>query len=167
MVDKKRMKRHIALIGVEKKQKQIAKQLADLLEMMVFDCEEYICFNNAMSVQQLIKKANVTYFKKQVSKAIRELDDLQNMVFVSCDQHLLSVADLQKLNEYCYVIYLFDSANIKNKGEISNVADEKFLQLCISAHKRYRSRCDFSVDMHNFDENQTAEKICEWLQTLV
>ena len=34
MVDKKRMKRHIALIGVEKKQKQIAKQLADLLEMM-------------------------------------------------------------------------------------------------------------------------------------
>ena len=167
MVDKKRMKRHIALIGVEKKQKQIAKQLADLLEMMVFDCEEYICFNNAMPVQQLIKKANVTYFKKQVSKAIRELDDLQNMVFVSCDQHLLSVSDLQKLNEYCYVIYLFDSANIKNKGEISNVADEKFLQLCISAHKRYRSRCDFALDMGGLSDGLAVNKICEWLQTLV
>ena len=149
MVDKKRMKRHIALIGVEKKQKQIAKQLADLLEMMVFDCEEYICFNNAMSVQQLIKKANVTYFKKQVSKAIRELNDLQ------------------KLNEYCYVIYLFDSANIKNKGEISNVADEKFLQLCISAHKRYRSRCDFALDVGGLSDGLAVNKICEWLQTLV
>ena len=167
MVDKKRMKRHIALIGVEKKQKQIAKQIADLLEMMVFDCEEYICFNNAMSVQQLIKKANVTYFKKQVSKAIRELDDLQNMVFVSCDEHLLSVSDLQKLNEYCYVIYLFDGANLLNDGNTFDIKDEKFLQLCVSADKRYRPRCDFSVDMHNFDENQTAEKICEWLQTLV
>ncbi len=167
MVDKKRMKRHIALTGVEKKQKQVAKQLADMLEMMVFDCEGYICFNNAMSVQQLIKKANVTYFKKQVSKSIRELDDLQNMVFVSCDQHLLSVGDLQKLNEYCYVIYLFDSANVAKKGEISNVADEKFLQLCVSAHKRYRSRCDFALDTSGLDENQTANKICEWLQTLV
>ena len=161
------MKRHIALIGVEKKQKQIAKQIADILEMMVFDCEEYICFNNAMSVQQLIKKANVTYFKKQVSKSIRELDDLQNMVFVSCNQHLLSVSDLQKLNDYCYVIYLFDGANIKNKGEISNVADEKFLQLCINANKRYRSRCDFALDISGLNESQVVNKICEWLQTLV
>ena len=161
------MKRHIALIGVEKKQKQTAKQLADLLEMMVFDCEEYICFKNAMSVQQLIKKANVTYFKKQVSKSIRELDDLQNMIFVSCNQHLLGVSDLQKLKEYCYVIYLFDGANLSNDGNTFDIKDENFLQLCISANKRYRSRCDFSVDMHNFDENQTAEKICEWLQTLV
>lgn len=161
------MKRHIALIGVDEKQKQIAKQIADILEMMVFDCEEYICFNNAMSVQQLIKKANVTYFKKQVSKSISELDDLQNMVFVSCNQHLLSVSDLQKLNEYCYVIYLFDSEKIKNKGEISNVADEKFLQLCISADKRYRSRCDFALDISGLDESQVANKICEWLQTLV
>lgn len=167
MVDKKRMKRHIALIGVEKKQKQIAKQIADMLEMMVFDCEEYICFNNAMSVQQLIKKANVTYFKKQVSKSIRELDDLQNMVFVSCNQHLLSVSDLQKLNDYCYVIYLFDSANLANKGEISSVADEKFLQLCINANKRYRSRCDFALDISGLNESQVANKICEWLQTLV
>ncbi len=167
MVDKKRMKRHIALTGVDKKQKQVAKQLADMLEMMVFDCEGYICFNNAMSVQQLIKKANVTYFKKQVSKSIRELDDLQNMVFVSCDQHLLSVSDLQNLNEYCYVIYLFDSANLSNKGEISNEAGEKFLQLCISANKRYRSRCDFALDISGLDENQISNKICEWLQTLV
>ena len=44
MVDKKRMKRHIALTGVDKKQKQVAKQLADMLEMMVFDCEEIRLF---------------------------------------------------------------------------------------------------------------------------
>ena len=167
MVDKKRMKRHIALTGVDKKQKQVAKQLADMLEMMVFDCEGYICFNNAMSVQQLIKKANVTYFKKQVSKSIRELDDLQNMVFVSCDEHLLSVADLQKLNEYCYVIYLFDSENAFQYDKNSCVPSLEFFRLCARAHARYRSRCDFALDINGLNESQVANKICEWLQTLV
>ena len=161
------MKKHIALIGVEQKQKCVASKLANLLEMMVIDCEQYVCFNHSMMVDQIIKKANVTYFKKQVSKSIRELDDLQNMVFVSCNEHLLSVSDLQNLGEYCYVIYLFDGASLLNDGNTFDIKDEKFMQLCISADKRYRSRCDFSVDMHNFDENQTAEKICRWLQTLV
>ena len=89
------------------------------------------------------------------------------MVFVSCNQHLLSVSDLQKLNDYCYVIYLFDSANLANEGKISNVADEKFLQLCINANKRYCSRCDFALDISGLNESQVANKICEWLQTLV
>jgi len=161
------MKRHIALIGVEQKQKDVASQLANLLEMMVFDCEKYLCFNHSMTVDQIIKKANVTYFKKQVSKSIRELDDLQNMVFVSCCKHLLSVSDLQNLSEYCYVIYLFDSEHVAYDVTKSCVPCLASARLCIYAHKRYRSRCDFSVDMHNFDENQTAEKICSWLQTLV
>ena len=161
------MKKHIALIGVEQKQKCVASKLANLLEMMVFDCEQYVCFNHSMMVDQIIKKANVTYFKKQVSKSIRELEDLQNMVFVSCDEHLLSVSDLQNLGEYCYVIYLFDGERVAFDVTKSCEPSQKFSRLCIGAHKRYRSRCDFSVDMHYFDENQTAEEICRWLQTLV
>ena len=37
------MKRHIAIVGVVGEiKKQIAKSLAHLLDMMVFDCQEYI-----------------------------------------------------------------------------------------------------------------------------
>ena len=161
------MKKHIAFIGVKKQQKQIAGVLAQQLGMMVFDCEDYICFNNSMTIKQIVKKANVTYFKKQVSKSIRELEDLQNMVFVSCNEYLLSLNDLQNLGQYCYVVYLFDSADLSKDGKNLPVTDENFLQLCISANKRYRSRCDFALDMHNLDENQTVNKICEFLQTLV
>ena len=62
------MKKHIAIIGIEQNKKQIAKTLADELGMMLFDCHDCICFNNNMSVEQLIKKSIVTYFQKQVSK---------------------------------------------------------------------------------------------------
>lgn len=161
------MKRHIALISTEKNHAHIAQLLANSLEMMLFDCEQYICFNNSMTISQIIEKANVTYFKKQVSKAIAELDDLQNMVFVSCNQHLLSVSDLQKLNDYCYVIYLFDSENAFQYDKNSCVPSLEFFRLCARAHTRYRSRCDFALDMHNLDEKETTNKICEFLQSLV
>lgn len=160
------MKKHIALIGVEQNKKQIAKKLADTLGMMLFDCHDYICFNNNMSVEQLIKKSNVTYFKKQVSKAICELDDLENMVFCSYDHKLLSVDDLQTLSTYAYVIYLFDKNSLQNDGENCVLQDEKFLQLCVRVDKRYGNRCDFALDIANKSDDDVVEQICEYLKTL-
>lgn len=162
------MKRHIAIVGVVGEiKKQIAKSLADLLEMMVFDCQEYISFGNAMTVQQLIKKTNVTYFKKQVSKSIRELDDLQNMVFVSSDVSLLSVDDLQKLGANCYVVHLFDSTYLSNDGQNQTATDENFARKSINTHKRYRNRCDFSLDINGLGADQAVQKICLFLQNQI
>ena len=159
------MKKHIALIGVEQNKKQIAKILADELDMMLFDCHDYICFNNNMTVEQLIKKSNVTYLKKQVSKAICELEDLENMVFCSYDHKLLSVDDLDKLNEYCYVIYLFDNA-MQNKAVNSLVADENKAKQYVQCYKRYVNRCDFAIDINSLSVDEIIAKICEYLKTI-
>ena len=162
------MKRHIAIVGVVGEiKKQIAKSLADLLDMMVFDCQEYISFGNAMTVQQLIKKTNVTYFKKQVSKSVRELDDLQNMVFVSSDVSLLSVDDLQKLGANCYVVHLFDGTCLSNDGQNQATTDENFARKSLNAYKRYRNRCDFSLDINGLAVDQAVQKICLFLQNQI
>ena len=155
------MKQHIAIIGIEQNKKQIAKKLADSLDMMLFDCNDYICFNNNMSVEQLIKKSNVTYFKKQVSKAICELEDLQNMVFCSCDNKLLSVEDLNRLGQYAYVIYVYN-------GKAVNLAeqDDTFARLCVQSQKRYRSRCDFALDINGLSVDDAVFKICDYLKTI-
>ena len=159
------MKKHIALIGVEQNKKQIAQTLANGLGMMLFDCHDYICFNNNMSVEQLIKKSNVTYFKKQVSKAICELEDLENMVFCSYDHKLLSVDDLDRLNKYCYVIYLFDNAT-KNKAVNSLVVDENKVKQYIQCYKRYVNRCDFAIDINGLKSDEVVAKICDYLKTI-
>ncbi len=153
------MKQHIAIIGIEQNKKQIAKKLADSLDMMLFDCNDYICFNNNMSVEQLIKKSNVTYFKKQVSKAICELEDLQNMVFCSCDNKLLSVEDLNRLGQYSYVIYLYDGKAVAQK-------DDTLARLCVQSQKRYRSRCDFALDIDGLSVDDAVFKICDYLKTI-
>ena len=160
------MKQHIAIIGIEQNKKQIAKTLADELGMMLFDCHDYICFNNNMSVEQLIKKSSITYLKKQVSKAICELDDLQNMVFCSYDEKLLSLDDLQRLSTYAYVIYLFDKNSLQNDGENGVLKGEKFLRLCVCANKRYGKHCDFALDIANMSDDEVIEKICEYLKTV-
>ena len=159
------MKKHIAIIGIEQNKKQIAKTLADELGMMLFDCHDYICFNNNMSVEQLIKKSNVTYFKKQVSKSICELEDLENMVFCSYDHKLLSVDDLQRLNEHCYVIYLFDNA-MQNKAVSLAVSDENFAKQYVQCCKRYANRCDFALDINGLSVDETVAKICDYLKTV-
>lgn len=155
------MKQHIAIIGIEQNKKQIAKKLADSLDMMLFDCNDYICFNNNMSVEQLIKKSNVTYFKKQVSKAICELEDLQNMVFCSCDNKLLSVDDLNRLGQYAYVIYVY---NVKAVTLVEK--DDNFARLCVQSQKRYRSRCDFALDIDSLSVDDAVFKICDYLKTI-
>ena len=160
------MKKHIALIGVEQNKKQIAKTLADALDMMLFDCHDYICFNNNMSVEQLIKKSNVTYLKKQVSKAICELEDLENMVFCSYDHKLLSVDDLQRLNNHCYVIYLFDKRLLQNEGEKSSVLDDNFAKQYVQYHKRYANRCDLALDIYNLSIDEVVAMICGFLKTI-
>ena len=160
------MKKHIALIGVVQNKKQIAKTLASELDMMLFDCYDYICFNNNMSVEQLIKKSNVTYFKKQVSKSICELEDLQNMVFCSYDEKLLSVEDLQRLNQYCYVVYLFDGMAMQNKADNLVVMDNNFAKQYIQCHKRYSNRCDFDLDIKGLLVDDVVAKICDFLKTI-
>lgn len=155
------MKQHIAIIGIEQNKKQIAKKLADSLDMMLFDCNDYICFNNNMSVEQLIKKSNVTYFKKQVSKAICELEDLQNMVFCSCDNKLLSVDDLNRLGQYAYVIYVYNG-----KAVTLVEKDDNFARLCVQSQKRYRSRCDFALDIDGLSVDDAVFKICDYLKTI-
>ena len=160
------MKKHIAIIGIEQNKKQIAQSLASELDMMLFDCHDYICFNNNMSVEQLIKCSNITYLKKQVSKAICELEDLENMLFVSCDDPLLCVADLQKLREYSYVVYLFNGERVAYDVTKSCVPHLKIDELCINAHKRYVNRCDFAIDINGLAIDDVVAKICDYLKTI-
>ena len=94
------MKKNVAVIGMVGNMKDgVARALAARRGMMLLDCRDYITFEKSMPPEEIVRKTNITYFKRLVSAAVAETADLENVVFVSCDETVLSVADLKKLKE--------------------------------------------------------------------
>ena len=75
---------NLAIIGMAGNFKSaVAALVASQKKLMRLDCDEYIEYNFSMPIEQFVKKTNVTYFKKQVSKTVDELFDF--VIFDSVD----------------------------------------------------------------------------------
>lgn len=164
------MKKNIAIIGMTGNFKSaVASVLASKLEMMTFDCEAYIAYNYCLSAETLIGKAGVNYYKKQVSKAVSDTEDLHNVIFFSADLTLLSHADLKKLQENCYVIFLYADTKVvlskysKIRPMSHSLTEETLDSLNVQSQKRYLPYCDFSLEIKKQSVNSAVESILEYL----
>lgn len=173
MAGKEQMKKNLAIIGMAGNMKNaVACGLAAKLGMMPMDCREYIEYSNSMSAEELIAKTNITYFKKQVSKAVAETADLENVVFCSCDLTLLSLADLRCLKEHCYVIGLrAKTATVmakysKIKPLSALLQGETPDKLNTQSQKRYAAYCDFAVDIDKQPLAAVVNKILDFLKNV-
>lgn len=167
------MKKNIAIIGLTGNFKSaVASMLASKLEMMTFDCEAYIAYNYCLTAETLIGKAGINYYKKQVSKAVAETEDLNNVVFFSADLTLLSHTDLKKLQQNCYVIFLYAKTNVvlskysKIRPMSHFLTEETLDGLNIQSQKRYPKYCDFTLEINKNSVNSAVESILQFLSAI-
>lgn len=167
------MKKNVAVIGMAGKMKDgVARALAARRGMMLMDCRDYITFEKSMPPEEIVRKTNITYFKRLVSAAVAETADLENVVFVSCDETVLSVADLKKLKENCVVILLIASTKAilskysKIKPMSPLIDAEKLGKTNETCQKRYSAVCDFKIDVGKKSLAKAVGEINDYLETL-
>ena len=150
----------------------VARGLAARRGMMLMDCRDYITFEKSMPPEEIVRKTNITYFKRLVSAAVAETADLENVVFVSCDETVLSVADLKKLKENCVVILLIASTKAilskysKIKPMSPLIDAEKLGKTNETCQKRYSAVCDFKIDVGKKSLAKAVGEINDYLETL-
>ena len=158
------MKKNVAVIGMAGNMKDgVARALAARRGMMLMDCRDYITFEKSMPPEEIVRKTNITYFKRLVSAAVAETADLENVVFVSCDETVLSVADLKKLKENCVVI-LPKYSKIKPMSPLIDA--EKLGKTNETCQKRYSAVCDFKIDVGKKSLAKAVGEINDYLETL-
>ena len=167
------MKKNVAVIGMAGNMKDgVARALAARRGMMLMDCRDYITFEKSMPPEEIVRKTNITYFKRLVSAAVAETADLENVVFVSCDETVLSVADLKKLKENCVVILLIASTKTilskysKIKPMSPLIDAEKLCKTNETCQKRYSAVCDFKIDVGKKSLAKAVGEINDYLETL-
>ena len=167
------MKKNVAVIGMAGNMKGgVARALAARGGMMLMDCRDYITFEKSMPPEEIVRKTNITYFKRLVSAAVAETADLENVVFVSCDETVLSVADLKKLKENCVVILLIASTKTilskysKIKPMSPLIEAEKLGKTNETCQKRYSAVCDFKIDVGKKSLAKAVGEINDYLETL-
>lgn len=167
------MKKNVAVIGMAGNMKDgVARALAARRGMMLMDCRDYITFEKSMPPEEIVRKTNITYFKRLVSAAVAETADLENVVFVSCDETVLSVADLKKLKENCVVILLIASTKVilskysKIKPMSPLIDAEKLGKINETCQKRYSAVCDFKIDVGKKSLAKAVGEINDYLETL-
>lgn len=159
---------NLAIIGMAGNFKSaVAALVASQKKFMRLDCDEYIEYNFSMPIEQFVKKTNVTYFKKQVSKTVDELFDFENAVFVSSDISLLSNDDLKKLSQNCFVVCLSatDATVLSKYSKIKPMSpllnEEKVKKLNQACRTRYPKFSNFVLNVSKGSAKQYADKIVE------
>lgn len=101
------MKHNIALIGPMASGKTtIGKLLAKELGWNFVDCDQYIEFQEGMTVAEIFQEKGEDYFRKQEEHAIAQLARNQNIILATGGGTVKSKQSRLLLKQNCFVIYL-------------------------------------------------------------
>lgn len=100
-------KNNIAIIGANKSLNyEVAKMLADKLEMYFLDSDEYIEYEADIPPALLINDYGAKFFLKLESDKIKRLESFDNAVINTSATAMLSADNIKNLSKFCYLVLI-------------------------------------------------------------
>lgn len=117
MKNEKTLKNMVIVSLDEKFAKNVAKTLADMLDMYFADCKELIAYD-LINPEEVLQKCGLDYFKKREKGVVSNCADYENSV-ISVSYDLFK--EYSKLFNNSYVVYL-ELPKLKLKEPPSKIA---------------------------------------------
>lgn len=155
------MKNNITIIGlVGNFKKNVAKALADKLEIIFADVNDIMEFN--LIDNHMIEFAGQDYFDKNETKTVKLLASYENTVITLNFSTLNKGNNLNILKKTCVIIYLrlnYEQFQILNKlenyGALSSINEKVFND----RDKLMNKMCDIAVEVDNLDVQNVVNHI--------
>lgn len=152
---------NITIIGlVDNFKKEIAKNLASKLDMMLVDVNEMLIYNFVDG--NMLDNLGQKYFDKSENKVVKSILSCDNLVINSNISTLNKKDNFNLFKEYSTIIYLkltfkqFKTINqIENYGNIASLNEQVFLE----RDKYMQSICDICIETQELSVNACVDNI--------
>jgi len=153
----------------------IGRNLAKKLDFLFIDTDDLIEEQQGVTLQTLLDKHGDNKFVEIETKAITDLNDIQNMIISPGGSVCYSSQAMDFLKNNSVVIYLADSydhifgrvKNLETRG-IVGLKEKSFEQLFTEREKLYKKYADIIINMSEMqtaDKFQKAEQVIEQIKT--
>lgn len=97
--------------GVKKVSADVSKMLAEELDMLVLDTDDYIAYDMEMSINQIIADQGSDFFYTVETAKLKRMIEYEDAVIAPSPTCLLNMENIYNLKKFSYIVLLECDAN--------------------------------------------------------